>query len=79
MLQEVNFPVPGCPELVHRMGRLCMNFIYRPFQSEVVLVQEREEPMPRCDLYIMHMPLGRLIRHQRTVQCDNNTHMRWWR
>ena len=28
---------------------------------------------------VIHMPVGRLIRHSRTVRCDRNTEMRWRR
>ena len=45
----------------------------------MAVVQEGVELLPNCDLCGMHMPEGRLIRHQRTVRCDKNTHIRWRR
>ena len=35
--------------------------------------------LPRCDLCVMHMPVGRIIRHRKTSRCKKNTHMRWRR
>ena len=47
--------------------------------SKVAVVQEGAEPLPRCNSCIMHMPVGRLIKHKRTALYENNTHMRWRR
>ena len=35
------------------------------FLSQVTVVQEGKYPLPCCNLGIMHMPPGRLIKHQR--------------
>ena len=53
--------------------------MYGQFLSKVAVVQEGEEQLPRCELCVIHMPVVRLIRHQRTAHCDKNTHMRWRR
>ena len=26
----------------------------------------------------MNMPVGRIVKHQRTQRCNRNTQMRWW-
>ena len=79
VLQEVKFPVTGCPEVVYIVGRLCEHFIYRHFKSKVALVQEGTEPLPHCYWCGMHMSEVRLIRHRRTAHCNKNTQMRWRR
>ena len=33
--------------------------------------------LPRCDLCVMHMPAGRIIRQSNTARCNRNTQMRW--
>ena len=73
VLQEVGFPVPGCPEVAHSAERIREHVMYRHFQSQVTVVQEVAEPLHLCDFYIMHMPAGRIIKHQRTARFDNNT------
>ena len=79
VLQEMDFPVPGCPGVPHSAERIREHFMYRHFQSKVTVVQEGEEPLHRCEFCIMHMPAGRVIKHQRTARCDKNTQMRWQR
>ena len=69
VLQEVKCLVPGCPSEAHSAGRLHEHFIYRHFKFNVVVVQERMEPLPCYELYRMHIPAGRLIRHRRTARC----------
>ena len=39
VLQEVKFPVPGCPAVAHSAGRLHKNFMYRHFRYKVEVVQ----------------------------------------
>ena len=72
VLQEVKCPVTGCPEVAHSAGRIHKHFIYRHFQSKVVVVQDRVEPLPRCDLCRIQIPLGRLIKNQRTARYNKN-------
>ena len=43
------------------------------------MVQEGKKPLPRYDLCGMHMPVGRLIKHLQTTQCDRNMQMSWRR
>ena len=50
--------------------------MFRQFRSRIAVVQEGREPLPRCDMYKIHMPAGRLIRHLRTARCDQNMQMR---
>ena len=40
------------------------------------MLQERSELLPQCNMYIMHMQSGWLIKHRRTARCFNNTDMR---
>ena len=77
VLPEVEFPVLGCLTVTHSVGRLREQFMYRHFRSNLAVVQEGAGPLPRCDLCIIYMPAGRLIKHQRMVCCDKNTQMRW--
>ena len=39
VLQEVRFPVPGCPAMAHSAGRLRKHFMYRHFRSKVMVFQ----------------------------------------
>ena len=77
VIQEVRFPVPGCLAVAHSAGRLRKNFMFHQFISKVAVVQEDKDTLPCCDMCIMHMPAGRIIRHRRTAKCDMNTQMRW--
>ena len=69
----------GCPEVAHIAVRLQEHFMYPHFQSQVAVIQEGKETLPHCNLRIIQMSVGRLIKHQHTVQLDKNTHMRWQR
>ena len=53
--------------------------MYRHFLSKVAVVQEGLEPLPHCNLCVIHMPAGQIIRHKRTACSEKNTHMRWHR
>ena len=53
--------------------------MYRHFFSQITVVQEGRESLPRCDLCGMHIPAGRLPKHQRTQRYNHNIQMRWWR
>ena len=55
---------------------LYKHFMYSHFRSNVAVVQEGTEALPRCDLYVMHMPAGRLTRHRNTACGNKNTQMR---
>ena len=76
VLKLVKCPVPGCLEVVHSAGQLRENFMYRNFRSQVVVVQEVEELLPRCDLCGMQMPAGRLVKNLRTQRYNKYTQMR---
>ena len=56
-------PVLGCPAVAHSAGRLREYFTFQHFRSQIVVVQEGKEPLPRCNLFRMHMPAVRLIKH----------------
>ena len=79
VIHEVRCPVPGCPSVAHRSGRLHQHFIYRHLISKEVVVQEGRETLPYCDLCGIHMKKGRIIRHRKTACCDSSTQMRWRR
>ena len=70
--------VSGDGVLAVAYSAVCLreHFIHRHFRSKVLVVQEGAELLPCCDLCRIHMPAGRLIKHQRTVWCDNNTQIR---
>ena len=79
VLQEVECPVTGCPAVAHSAVRLCGHFMKHHFISKVEVVQEETEPLPCCDLCVIQIPEGRLIKHRRTARCDKNTQTRWRR
>ena len=76
IFQLVRCPVPGCSTIAHSAGRLLEHFMFRHFWSQIAVVQEGREPLPRCDMCIMHMPTGQLLKHRRTACCFKNTEMR---
>ena len=49
--------------------------MYRIFRSKVAVLQEGKEPLPLCNMCGMHMLARRMIKHQRTARCFNNTDM----
>ena len=53
--------------------------MYQHFWSQVAVVQEGAETLPRCDLCRMHMTAGRLIKDLWYHRCNKNTQMRWRR
>ena len=58
------------------------NFTFNKFRhlfAGIAVVQEGRELLPHCDLCGMHMPSGRLLKHQRKKRCERNTQMRWRR
>ena len=65
VLKTVRCLVTGCPAVAHITGRLREHFMYRHFFLPIAVVQEGMEPLPCCDLCGLHMPAGRLIKHQR--------------
>ena len=79
ILQSVICLVLGCPTRAHSAERLQEHFMFRHFWSQIVVIQEIREPLPRCDMYGMHMPEGWFIKHHQTARCDRNKHMMWWR
>ena len=54
-------------------------FMYMHFFAGIVVVQEGRDPLPRCDLCGIHMPAGRLLKHQQKQQCEGDTQMLWRR
>ena len=75
VLKMVRCPVSGCPEVAHSVGQMRKHFMYRRFFCWIAVVQEGMETLTRCDLCGMHIPEGRLRKHQRTQRCDRNTQM----
>ena len=63
--------------MAHIAGIPRKHFMYRPFRSNVAVVQEGVDILPCCDLCGMHMPAGRIIRHRKTARYNKNTQMRW--
>ena len=79
VLQSVICAVMGCPEVAHIEGWLREHFVYRHFWLQVAVVQVGAETLPCCDLCIMHMPVGRLIKYWHMARCNKNMQMRWYR
>ena len=75
-MKSVEFPVPGCMSMAHSAGRMWEHFMYRNFRLKYTLMQEGSDPLPRCNMRIMHIPRGNLIKHWRTVHCFKNIEMR---
>ena len=75
VLKTSRYPVTGCPEVAHSAGQMREHFMYRHLFSWIAVVQEGRETLPRCDLCGMHIPEGRLRKHQQTQRCDRNTQM----
>ena len=78
ILQLVICPVPGSPVIAHSAGRLRGHFMFRRFRSQIVVDQEGREPLPRCNMCGMHIPVGRLVKHLQTARYNRSAHMRWW-
>ena len=76
-LKMVSSLVTSCPEVAHSVVRMREHFMYRHFFLRIMVVQEGKDPLPRCDLYVMHMPEGRMIKHQRIQRCDRKIQMHW--
>ena len=77
VLKVARWPVIGCPAVAHNM--VWMREHFRHFLSWIAVVQEDREPLPFCNLCGTHIPVGRLLKHHRTKQCDWNIQMRWKR
>ena len=69
----------GFLELAYIVGRLRENFMYRQCFLWISVVQKGTKPLPRCDLYGMHMPAEQLIKHRRMQRYNRTTQMRWRR
>ena len=68
--------MPVCPEIAHSTGQIREHFMYIYFRSKVAGLQEGREPLPRYNMCRTHMPERRLIKHQITTRCYNNTEIR---
>ena len=71
--------VPVCTTVVHSVVRMREHFMYRHLFAWIAVVQEGREPLLRCDLCSMNIPLGQLLKHHRMKRCNRNTQMRWQR
>ena len=76
ILKSMECSVPGCPVISYSADRMQENFMYRYACPKVAVLQEGRETLPRCDMCGMHMPAGRMLKHQRTARCFKNTDMR---
>ena len=79
VLNIVICPVPVCPEVANRVGRMREHFMYRNFFAQIAVMQEGREPLPCYKLCGIQMPEGRLLKHQQMKRCTRNTQMRWVR
>ena len=76
VLNLVAFLVDGCLLRENNPGRLIEHFMYRHWKSNVAIIQEGPEPLPRCDHCGMHIPAARLIKHIWMEICNNSTEIR---
>ena len=53
--------------------------MFQHFWYRIAVIQEGKELLPCCDLCVMHMPKGWIIKHLRTEWCDRKPQMRRWR
>ena len=53
--------------------------MFQHFRYRIAVVQEGKEPLTHCNLCVMNMPAGWLIKHLRKERCNQNMHMRWQR
>ena len=77
MLKTVRCLVTGCLEVAHNAGCMREDLMYRHFFSRIAVVQEGREPLPCCDMCGIHILEDRIIKHQWSQWCDQNTQM-WW-
>ena len=75
VLKLVKCPESGCLAVVHSAVCLQEIFMYQHFRSQVAVVQEGAETLTRCDLCVMHMPEGPLIKHLLKERCNKNNQM----
>ena len=66
VIQLVRCLVPGYPAVAHSSGRLQEHSMFQHFWYRIAVIQEGKELLPRCDLCVMHMPKGWIIKHLRT-------------
>ena len=50
--------------------------MYQHWNSKVVIMQERPEPLPRCDQCGMNMPKKRILKHRHTDKRNEATERR---
>ena len=75
LLKLVMIPVDVCLERGENPGRLRGHFMYWYWKSNIEIIQEGPEPLPRCDHCGMHMLAARMIRHRRMSRRNNATEM----
>ena len=63
VLKLVACPEDGFLERANNSGRLRENFMYQNWKSNVVIIQEGTELLPRCDHCRIDMPEACLIKH----------------
>ena len=76
VLKTLDCPVPGCPAVAHRAGRVREHFIYQRFCSKVTMLQERKDPLTHRDMCGMYMLAGLLIKHGWKTNCFKNIDIR---
>ena len=65
VLRTVKCPGIGCQEVAHSAGRLRDNFIFQNKILQIAVVQEGKYTLPRCGLCVIHMSVGRIIKHHK--------------
>ena len=63
VLKLVACPEDGFLERANNSGRLRENFMYQNWKSNVVIIQEGTELLPRCDHWSIDMTEACLIKH----------------
>ena len=66
ILKLVECPAYGCPERAKTPGRLREYFMYQHWKSKVAIMQEGQEPLPRCYQRKMHIPEAKIFKNRQT-------------
>ena len=70
------FLVNACLSRKKNSGKLKRHFMYQHWNSKVSIIQEGPELLPRCNIYGIHMPDTRLIKHRHKKRCNKVMKMR---
>ena len=69
ILKSVECPVTRFPEISYNTGWMLEHFMYRHFLSKVTVLKEGKDTLPHCNICVMHMPAGQILKYQRNMCC----------